>query len=149
MDPLILSRKYQLFCLDSPALLICLYCTTYNTNTHAFGRNVLSLYFTLLVSLSGLSSLLPFVLTVQHTQHKHLRPRWDSNPQFQQASALVGAATLMGRIESAAFRLIAHWINQVRHRLPRSIYVVSIPDTHNVSVVTLLNWPCELLVGLM
>jgi hypothetical protein len=38
------------------------------------------------VSLPWLSRLLPFVFTVHHTQHKHPRPRRDSNPQSQQAT---------------------------------------------------------------
>ena len=38
-----------------------------------------------LVSLSWVSWLFPFVLTAQHTQHKHPCPRRDSKPQPQQA----------------------------------------------------------------
>jgi hypothetical protein len=37
-------------------------------------------------SLSWLSWFLPFVLTVQHTQHRYPCFRRDSNPQSQQAS---------------------------------------------------------------
>ena len=45
----------------------------------------LSLYF-IRTSCPDCPGFLPFVLTVQHTQHKHTCPRRDSNPQFQQSS---------------------------------------------------------------
>jgi hypothetical protein len=50
-------------------------------------------------------------------------PRRDSNPQSQESSGqafvLDGAATGIGRIESATFRLVVQSLNQLRHHEPQ------------------------------
>jgi hypothetical protein len=126
------TLPYLFLCLDCPRFcLLSLQYNTDNTNTYARGgiqtrnpsrrattdipprsrrhrdRPVLCLYFFHTCLLYRSSWLVPLSL-LYNIKHKHPCPWRDSNPQSQQASALVGAATLMGRIESAAFRLIAH-----------------------------------------
>jgi hypothetical protein len=57
----------------------------YNTHIHAFRVIFFSLYSLPVLLLPDCPGFCLFVLTVQHTQHKHLFSRRDSNPQPQQA----------------------------------------------------------------
>ena len=59
-----------------------------------------------LVSWSGLSWLLPFVLTVRH---KHLCPRRDSNPQLKICSVMICSLRFVCR-QSAVLRNMIFWI---------------------------------------
>ena len=81
-------HPYLVLCLDCPAFCLCLQHTTQIfLSCLDFFVFVCSLYF-MRTSFPDCPGFVPFVLTVQHTQHEHPCPRQDSKPQRQQAIGL-------------------------------------------------------------